>query len=146
MVYVLKSIRKYLKEGNIHKANSFLGENYHIDGCVKKGFRLGRTLGFPTANIELNKELAEMKKGVYSSLVFIGNKEYKAITNIGNAPTPGKDKSLMAETYIINFDGDLYNKYIQVTLTDFLREEKKFNSMDELKEAISENVRMLINQ
>ncbi len=140
------AIRKYLLAGNIEKANLMLGEYYHINGCVKKGFMLGRTIGFPTANIEICDEITPLKKGVYSSFVIIDGKKYKSITNIGVAPTMEREKRLNSETYIIDYSGDLYNRYITVNLTGFLREEKKFKNEEELKKAITENVRMLINK
>ena len=138
------AIRGFLKDGNICDANEMLGEEFSVSGYVKKGYQLGRNIGYPTANIEINRNIVPVKQGVYSSFVIIDGKKYKAVTNIGNAPTPGMEKNKTLESYIIGYSGNLYNKYLKISLTDFLREEKKFASIDELKEAIALNVKMII--
>lgn len=138
-------IRSLIKEGNIKRANEMLCEDFYFEGCVKCGYKLGRTIGYPTANIELSPSITPIKHGVYSSVVTIGKKSYKGLTNIGRAPTAGIEKSPLSETYIIGFNGNLYNRSIRVCLKDFIREEKKFESMEELKNVIAENVRMLVN-
>lgn len=138
-------IKELLKEGNIKRANEMLCDDFYFEGCVKSGYRLGRTIGYPTANIELNKSITPIKNGVYSSEVTVDGKSYKALTNIGTAPTAEREKLPVSETYIIGFDGNLYNRNLRVCLKDFIREEKKFASMEELKKAIAENVRMLVN-
>ncbi len=138
-------IKALIKDGNIKRANEMLCDDFYFEGCVKCGYRLGRTIGYPTANIELNKSITPIKHGVYSSVVTVNGKTYKGLTNIGTAPTAEKEKAAVTETYIIGFDGNLYNRNVRVCLKDFIREEKKFESMEELKKVISENVRMLVN-
>lgn len=139
------AIREAVSSGNIEKANRMLGENFYIEGCVTKGFMQGRVLGYPTANIKLDSCLAEIKNGVYSTVVVIDGEVYKGLTNIGTAPTLGNNNHALSETYIVDFRKDIYNKYIKIIFKEFLREEKKFESIDELKNAIAENVRMLVN-
>ena len=123
-----------------------LCKDFYFEGCVKYVYRLGRTIGYPTANVEIDPAITPIKKGVYSSVVTIGEKEYKGLTNIGTAPTAGLFKKPLSETYIIGFDGNLYNKKLRISLKDFIREEKKFDNMEELKKVIAENVRMLVNE
>lgn len=134
-------IRNLLEDGRVKKANELLGKEYYISGCVENGFQLGRTIGFPTANIGISQCLCRLKKGVYESRVEIDGKIWLGITNIGTAPTAGKEKAVLSETYVIGYDGNLYNKNISVSLIDYLREEKKFSGLDELKAVISENIR-----
>lgn len=139
-------IRSLLEDGNVKRANELLGKEYFISGSVENGFRIGRTIGFPTANIGLNQCLCRLKKGVYESRVEIDGEEWLGITNIGNAPTAEKEKAVLSETYIIGYEGNLYNKFINVSLIDFLREEKKFSGLDELKKVISENIKTVCDR
>ena len=122
-----------------------LGDNFYIEGCVTKGFMQGRILGYPTANIKLDSCLAKIKNGVYSTVAVIDGEKYMGLTNIGTAPTLGNNNRALCETYIVDFNKDIYNKYIKIIFKEFLREEKKFENTDELKNAIAENVRMLVN-
>jgi len=140
------AVRALIAEGNIKKANLMLGADFEICGCVVEGFKLGRTIGYPTANLKLCEELSEIKRGVYSTVSVIDGKEYKSITNIGVAPTADNNKSPLSETYIPDFGRNIYNKYIKIIFRDFLREEKKFENIDELTKEIAENVRMLVNR
>ncbi len=135
-------IRNLLKEGNIKKANSLMVSPFSFIAPVTEGDKRGRTIGFPTINQPYPKENTEVKFGVYSSWVFINGKEYKSITNIGIRPTY-ETKEVYAETHIIGFQGDLYGKEIRVYLKDFLREERKFSSLLELKETIGNDLNKL---
>lgn len=132
-------IRNLLKEGEVNKANSLMVSPFSFTAPVTEGDKRGRTIGFPTINQPYPKENAEVKFGVYSSCVFINGKEYKSITNVGIRPTY-QTKEVYAETYIIGFNGDLYGKEIRVYLKEFLREEKKFSSLSELKETIKSDL------
>lgn len=134
-------IKSLLKEGNIKKANSLLGEDYNISGAVCQGKKLGRKISFPTINMPLLDTHTAIKKGVYLSEVKVGDKIYKGISNIGIAPTLKCEKNALLETHIIDFSGDLYNKYVTVYLKDFLREEKKFKDLDELKNTINKDLK-----
>lgn len=128
-------IRQYLLEKDIETANYLLGENYSITGEVVHGRKIGKSISFPTANIipERNKLLPP--NGVYITLTDIDGKIYKSITNIGYNPTVlGKIKTV--ETHILNFDMDLYGKYIKVMFLSWIRNEKKFGTLDDLKNQI----------
>lgn len=134
-------IKKLLTEGNIKRANLLLGRDYLMEGIVKEGNKIGRTIKFPTVNVPVPCELIRVKAGVYASYVKIGNKKYYGLSNIGTAPTVRKSEEFISETYIINFSDDLYNKNVKIYLKEFIREERKFSSIEELKETICENLK-----
>lgn len=129
-------IRKALSQGNIKLAQAMLNESYVISGKVEQGNKIGRTLGFPTANIKVDKYKLLPLFGVYATEVRIEDKEYKGITNIGNRPTINGSQ-VTIEVNIFNYTGDLYGKKIKISLIDFIREEKKFQDLDELKKQIA---------
>jgi riboflavin kinase/FMN adenylyltransferase len=128
-------IRKALHNHNICKANRFLGYNYFITGIVKKGNQLGNQLGVPTMNIETgNSGKLVPSPGVYVTKTYIDDMVYSGVSNIGGAPTINFEKSDKIETYV--FDKKLenmYNKKIKVEFIEFLREEKKFSDLSELR-------------
>lgn len=133
-------IREELSLGNVAKANELLGEPYAIHGIVVHGNHIGGPkLGFPTANIipSANKRLP--KFGVYVSRVLVEGKYYKGVTNIGRKPTIHGDNPVGVETFIFDFDGDIYGKMIEVQLLEFDREEQQFASLEELKERIKKD-------
>ncbi len=132
-------IRNLLADGNIALANTLLGRNFFIKGIVEEGKKLGRKLGFPTANVYVDDKTAKLKNGVYKTSVTVDDKIFKAITNVGTNPTVC-DKSLRAETYIPDFCGDLYGKEIKIEFLDFIRSEKKFDSIEELTEQIRKDL------
>lgn len=125
-------IRAAISEGKIKDANHMLLKPYMLKGKVVYGKRLGRTIGFPTANLDYNKDFVIPKGGVYYTLVKYGDKVYKGITNIGTNPTVGVNE-LTIETHILNFDYNIYNENLKVYFIDKIREEQKFNSLEELK-------------
>ncbi len=134
-------IRKLIMEGKIEEANELLGHSYTISGKVYRDLGLGRKLGFPTANIDRGFErLVVPKLGVYFSRVRMENDIKFGVTNIGIRPTIGGEDIVKYETHILDFDGDLYGKRLTVELLSFLREEKKFSTLEELKEAIRRDV------
>lgn len=137
-------IKSLLKEGNIKKANLCLGEGFRISEAVIMGKKLGREISFPTINMPLLNTVTPIKRGVYLSEVKIGDKVFKGISNIGIAPTLKCEKNALIETHIIGFSGDLYNKYVTVYLKDFIREEKKFKDIDELKSTIKKDLEAVI--
>lgn len=134
-------IKELLKEGNIAEVNSLLGDCYYITGEVKKGKQLGRSIEFPTVNLPLLPFLTEIKKGVYSSVTEFEGNRYNSISYVGNAPTVGACGEMLLETYLLNFTGDLYGKEITVKLVGFIREEKKFSDLEELKKEIEQNIK-----
>lgn len=132
-------IRKLLSIGDILEANKFLGRRHYYRSIVRPGKRMGQRLGFPTANLQTDISMHALKPGVYVTQVLHGNQRYDAITNVGFNPTFNQ-KELNMETYIFDFSGDLYGKEIVVEFFDRLRDEMKFDSMEELMQVIQKDV------
>ncbi len=128
-------VKSLLIKGDIKGANALLARNYSVLGKVIKDRQVGTKLGFPTANIILDKDKFCLRDGVYLGKVILENKEYHAIINYGARPTFDLAQKLM-EVHIIDFCGDLYGKEIDVQFLDFIRDIKKFDSIDELKEQL----------
>ena len=125
-------IRTALSEGDMAKANNYLDYNYTLSGTVFQGKQLGRTIGFPTANIKIEEDYKLIpKKGAYIVTSTINNSLVKGIMNIGLNPTV-QGENLSIEIHFLDFDQDLYGKKITVNLLQYLREEQKFNSLEEL--------------
>lgn len=132
-------IKKYIRNGNIEDANRFLGYNYYVKGIVIKGKQIGHELGYPTINLKLTDNYVMPSDGVYISKVIFNNKAYPSMTNVGDNPTICDSKKVSIETYILNFDEDLYNEEVSIVFYKRLRDEIKFNNLDELKEELSKN-------
>ena len=137
-------IRTALDSGNISEANRLLGRPFAIDFAVEHGNKLGRKLGFPTANQPIAPRFAAPKFGVYATRITIDGKSFAAVTNVGVKPTVGSDHAA-AESYILDWSGNLYGKNIKTEFIEFLRPEQKFASLDELKEAIFKNAEQARN-
>ncbi|HHW32312.1 MAG TPA: bifunctional riboflavin kinase/FAD synthetase [Clostridiaceae bacterium] len=133
-------IRTNIFNGNMEKVSSLLGRNYSIRGKVGKGRHVGSQLGFPTANIYPEKTIALPKYGVYITVTKINGKEYQSITNVGMAPTFGLQKKVSVETFIFDFNDDVYQKEAEIFFLSQLREERKFNSVEELVEQINKDI------
>ncbi len=133
-------IKALLKSGDIKGANSLLTEQYSLYGKVVEGKKLGRTIGFPTANIEFAAGQILPKYGVYKTKVSVLGKTYNAITSVGIKPTVGGEYPL-CENHILNFDADIYGEYLTVNFIDFIREERKMQDVGELKEQISQDIK-----
>jgi riboflavin kinase/FMN adenylyltransferase len=132
-------IRKALDEGNIALANDYLGYSYFLTGEVVKGKQLGRTIGFPTANINIEEEYKKIpKNGVYVVRTFINEKEVFGMMNIGFNPTVNGEKKTI-EVNLFDFDSDIYGHKIEVSLLEYLREEQKFGSVELLKEQLNQD-------
>ncbi len=131
-------IRKYLSDGDIHLANQFLGRNYSVKGLVVEGSKIGRTIGFPTANVEETIYLLP-KNGVYFGYTTVDNKRYKAMINIGINPTINLVKHPRLEAHILDFNQDIYGKVILIEFVQKLRDEQKFNSKEELIDMLYKN-------
>ena len=133
-------IRRLLQDGYPDRAAEKLGRPWEIRGTVVHGDKLGRVLGWPTANIWLGRHL-EPARGVYAVTVALpGGREGKGVANVGRRPTLGGDPETRLETFIFDFEGDLYGQEIGVRLIRFLRPDAKFAGLDELKEAIARDV------
>jgi riboflavin kinase/FMN adenylyltransferase len=122
----------------MEKAERLLGRYYSLEGVVVKGKKLGREIGFPTANIQVDDEFKLIPRtGIYATEVFLGNEKFYGMMNIGTNPTVTDDKSIKIEVNIFDFNKDIYGEKIRVNLTNYIREEKKFKSLDELMENIT---------
>ena len=131
--------RQFLKSGEIKSLNQILGHNFTIDGIVVEGKKIAGELGFKTANINHKINLIKPKFGVYKTRTFIAdeNKFYDSITNFGIKPTfDNSSLKPLFETHILNFSKNLYHQKIRVEFLDFIRDEKKFSSIEELKKQI----------
>lgn len=126
-------IREEVEKGNMSHVAKLLGEPYIVIGQVVHGAKLGRRIGMPTINLLPEKEKMLPPKGVYYSRTQIGEKEYKSITNIGEKPTVSNEKQIGVETYLYEFDKDVYGKNAIVKLLEFKRPEQKFADLEELK-------------
>lgn len=126
------SIRKYIADGEIAKANNMLLRPYSLKGIVTHGRQVGRTLGFPTANLKYNNDFIVPGIGVYYAVVECNGKMYKAITDVGYAPTV-RDSDFTIESYMLNFNEDIYEKSIKVNFIEKIRDEVKFSNIEELK-------------
>ncbi|MGI6370565.1 MAG: bifunctional riboflavin kinase/FAD synthetase [Ignavibacteria bacterium] len=133
-------IRNYLINGEIENANMFLGRKYSIAGKVVKGKQIGQKIGFPTANIIVNNQSKLVpKNGVYSCEVIIDESKrtsLKGMTNIGYRPTFYDNSEKNIEVHIFDFDEDIYGKQIEILFQRFIREEKKFDTSDDLIEQL----------
>ncbi len=136
------AIRNYIKNGDMQKASQMIYGGFKFSSIVLHGDARGRTIGFPTANQLYPEMLATPKFGVYLSRITIDGIEYNAITNVGHRPTFETDK-VYCETYIKNFEGNLYDKDITLEFLSFIRPEQKFSSIEELKAAILKDIEML---
>ena len=133
-------IRSALQQGDIKLANKLLGYSYSTSGIVTHGDSIGRTLGFPTANISIKPEYQLIEKaGVYATIARVDGKDYPSMTYIGRRPTISNELPTSIETYIMDFDGDLYGKEIRVTFIDRVRDEMTFDKLERLKSQIQED-------
>jgi riboflavin kinase/FMN adenylyltransferase len=127
------NIREQINNGEVEAANKLLLKPYMLAGRVTRGKQLGRVLGFPTANLKYDLNFIIPNRGVYYTIVKYKSKLYKGITNIGYNPTVGSiNPSLTIETYILDFEANIYEEYIKIYFIKKLRNEMKFNSLDEL--------------
>ncbi len=133
-------IREELEKGDMALVNELLGYPFPIMGEVSHGRKVGRTLGMPTANLIPPDEKLLPPNGVYISKTAVDGREYTGITNIGYKPTVGKTAFRGAETYLFHFEQDLYGKRIEVQLYQYVRPEKKFQSLEELTERIKVDI------
>ncbi|MCM1148971.1 MAG: bifunctional riboflavin kinase/FAD synthetase [Butyricicoccus sp.] len=128
-------IRSLLLDGNMERANAFLGHPYLITDIIRTGFRIGRTIEAPTINMLLGESVLVPKHGVYATKVVIGGAARMAVTNIGMRPTFNGDR-VTVETNILDFDGDLYGQSACVEFYSFIRPERRFDSVEDLQAQI----------
>ncbi len=136
-------------QGNVKKVRNILGRFYSIEGKVVEGKKLGKELGYPTANIELyNQYKLIPKTGIYAVEVIVSDKQYFGMMSIGKNPTVSNDESIKLEVNIFDFNEDIYGQNIKINFIDYLRDEKKFESLDALKRQMAldkENSELIIN-
>ena len=137
-------IRQALSEGKIAIANAMLGRPYSLMGKVVTGQQLGRTIGFPTANLDIATEKFLPRYGVYGVNVFLDRTKVKGVTNIGCRPTVD-GQSPTIEVHLLNWSGDLYDRVLKVDLIEFLRPEQKFDSVEALKQQITKDCQAVLN-
>jgi len=133
-------IRNALKKGEVELANRLLTYEYSIQGQVIEGFKVGRTIGFPTANIEPNDpEKIIPATGVYAVRVLWNNQQFKGMMNIGHRPTLDNGQNTTLEVHILDFNQDIYHQIIKIDFMGRIRDEQKFHGIEELKEQLQKD-------
>lgn len=135
-------IRKLILDGKVEDACKYLGRNYKLSGEVIHSKKLGRTIGFPTANISINENIIIPKVGIYATKVYVNGEIYYGATNVGYNPTVN-GKKLSIETNILEFNDDIYGKVITIEFLERIRDEKKFNGIEELKEQLQKDTKYI---
>ncbi len=138
------AIRKVLAEGRVNLARRMLGRPYGVEGVIIRGNRRGHTIGFPTANLKPHNRVIP-RYGVYATATLIDGIWRKSITNIGVRPTFESDSEPSIETYVFDFDGDLYGDVLRVRFLHRIRDERKFNGIEELKAQIERDTKRARN-
>ena len=132
-------IRHLIEEGNVEEANKLLNHPYRIKGKVIHGNEIGRTLNYPTANVVSEVDKILPAKGVYFTKTYYNGKLYDSITNVGNRPTVVDDNKIVIETHILDFEGEIYDEYIEILFYMYHRKEQKFSSCTELAENLKKD-------
>jgi riboflavin kinase/FMN adenylyltransferase len=133
------AIRQALAQGDMKKAEKLFGRLFSLNGVVVSGDGRGRALGFPTANLELKPEQALPSDGVYATIAHVGRELMPSVTSVGVRPTFGGGKRLV-ETYVIDYEGELLGQRLTLDLVDKLRDEKRFDTVEELKSQMGRDV------
>lgn len=128
-----KKIKELILEGEIEKANKMLNHPYKLSGTVVEGYKNGRKIGFPTANIMPDDDYVTPLEGVYCTYIYIGDSKYKSITSISTHPTINALEKPIIETNAIDFDGNLYGKFVSIEFISYIRPIKKFLNIEQLK-------------
>lgn len=139
-------IRRILEQGEMRKANEILGHPFYLMGTVMHGRRLATNLGFPTANVEYPKEKIQIPFGVYATKIEVEGRLWDGITNVGTKPTITEEKKILAESYLFDFKDEIYGKKIKVYFHDFLRPEVKFETIEQLRNQIQNDVKKAKNE
>jgi riboflavin kinase / FMN adenylyltransferase len=135
------AIRQALADGDMEKVTRLLGRPFSCHGKVTRGEHRGTEMGFPTVNLSINVKMAIPPDGVYATRAYIDGQEFQAMTNIGKRPTFGDSNERTIESYILNYNQDIYDKDVKIEIVQKLREEKRFNNIEELKQQIAEDVK-----
>ena len=134
-------IRRQIESGDMATAVRYLGHGHMLTGTVVTGRRLGHKLGFPTANIELPRDVIVPRYGVYACYAYVGQARYMAVCNVGSRPTV-QGHQVRTETWLLDFSGDLYGQPVTLEFLYFLRPEQRFESVEVLKEAVLHDAEM----
>lgn len=137
-------IRRQIETGDMATAVRYLGHGHMLTGTVVTGRRLGHKLGFPTANIELPENVIVPRHGVYACWAYVGRERYMAVCNVGSRPTV-QGHQVRTETWLLDFSGDLYGQAVTLEFLWFIRPERRFESVDVLKEAVLQDAEMTRN-
>ena len=133
-------VREEIMAGNIEKANHLLGYRYFVTGMVKHGNQIGRTIGIPTINLIPPEEKLLPPFGVYVTEVFIDDKRYYGVTNVGCKPTIKGNNPVGVETHLLDFREDVYEKVVTVEFLTMIREERRFDSIEKLQEQMMNDI------
>ena len=134
-------LKKLLKNGEVNEIKKWLGRNFSIIGIVEEGRKIGREIGFPTVNLSLREDFVDIKKGVYAVHVYYQCKKYYGISNVGNNPSFNFKNNVSLETFIFDFNENIYGKLVTIEFVDFIREEIKFSSREELISQINSDIK-----
>lgn len=135
-------IRDLIRKGKVSEVKTLLGRNYKLKGVVVRGKGRGKGIGFPTANLQVPDEMITPSTGVYSTKTILKNKEYKSVTNIGFNPTFNDSLKMTIETHILDNISDFYNEVLEVEFLAKIREEKRFNSIEDLISQITKDAQI----
>ena len=133
-----EKVKHLLKEKKIEEANKILGYNFYVEGPVVHGLENGRKINFPTANLEVDEQI--LPDGVYITKTTVDGKVYKSMTNIGTHPSVSELDKPIIEAHLQNFSEFIYGKIIKVEFFKFIREQKKFPSLDALKDQLKKDL------
>lgn len=139
-------LRTLIESGDMESVSRFMGRDYMVSGYVRHGKQLGRTIGFPTINMIPDRSKLLPVCGVYESYLMMDGRRFKGITNIGDNPTTDTDGAIRIETHILDYTGDLYGKKLELYIRRFIRTEKKFHNVDELKQQIERDKENVMHQ
>ena len=133
-------IRQLIQTGSLMEANHYLGYHYFIDGTIVNGYKVGRKLGFPTANLQPScPDKLIPGEGVYAVYAHVNGQRYRAMLNIGHRPTVNNGPNLSIEAHILDFEGDIYNEHMRIEFVSQIRKEKKFDSLERLIEQLGDD-------
>ena len=133
-----EKVKELLNDKKIEEANKKLGYNFYVEGPVMHGLENGRKINFPTLNMEIDENL--LPNGVYISRTFIDGKVYKSMTNVGTHPSISELSKPIIETHVIDFSEFIYGKVVKVEVLKFIRDQKKFASLNDLKEQLKKDL------
>ena len=136
-------IKKQIFNGNLKEVNENLQNKYFMEGDVIEGKKLGRELGYPTANLNFSKEIVIPKDGIYKTISVLGDESFSSITSIGNNPTFNEELKTI-ETYIIDFNQNIYNQKLKIIFIDFIREQIKFDNEQDLINQMNKDLKKIM--